>query len=353
MNRRRRPTAAVVIPVLAATGFLSLASLTGSPWLVLLAGACIGLPLAATLTRHRLGNLSVSLTGPSRVAVGGHLTQHLQVRNTGGTASDPVMVTVSSPGLDTVRVHVGRLAPGEQAEAEVVRPATHRGVHEGSTLLVETAVVLGLLVSRRRVDRPVVVVVHPRAVPPLGIPPVTGPGDDEVDPRPGPGLELSGIREWRWGDDARRVHWRSTARRGRLVVMERGEDRAPVTHLVVVGPSGGLCWEPLVEAAAATSLVAGQDGRQVAVTAWGQNGPLPATAGSRAELLDWWAALGEVGVPSPADLVATRGGHRDARALVVVGCAHLPPGWWNAVRGVGAAAGLSIGALVVDVPGDT
>jgi uncharacterized protein (DUF58 family) len=45
--------------------------------------------------------------------------------------------------------------------------------------------------------------------------------------------EFHGMREWREGESLRRVHWRHSARRGRLLVREfRGEDRPPI-HVVL------------------------------------------------------------------------------------------------------------------------
>jgi uncharacterized protein (DUF58 family) len=39
-------------------------------------------------------------------------------------------------------------------------------------------------------------------------------------PRAGSGTEIFGVREYRPGDPLRRIHWRSTARRGELIVRE-------------------------------------------------------------------------------------------------------------------------------------
>ncbi len=39
-------------------------------------------------------------------------------------------------------------------------------------------------------------------------------------PRAGSGTEILGVREYRPGDPLRRIHWRSTARRGELIVRE-------------------------------------------------------------------------------------------------------------------------------------
>jgi uncharacterized protein (DUF58 family) len=45
--------------------------------------------------------------------------------------------------------------------------------------------------------------------------------------------EFHGMREWREGESLRRVHWKLSARRGRLLVREfRGEDRPPI-HVIL------------------------------------------------------------------------------------------------------------------------
>lgn len=163
---------------------------------------------------------------------------------------------------------------------------------------------------------------------------------------PGVGLDLAGIREWRTGDDPRRVHWRSTARRGRLIVAERGTGTAPAMNLVVVRPSEAPDWEPLVAIAAATARFAQLDGRPVSVTSWGTTGPSAIAAGRPLDLLDWWAALGAVCLPAPQNLVVARGGHPAADALVVVGSAHVAPAWWRLLQESAAGAGLAVGRLM-------
>jgi hypothetical protein len=164
---------------------------------------------------------------------------------------------------------------------------------------------------------------------------------------PGLGLDLAGIREWRTGDDPRRVHWRSTARRGRLVVAERGTGPAPALRVVVVGPSEAPDWEPLVATAAATARVAQIAGRPVSVTCWGTTGPSAIAAGTPVDLLDWWAALGTVLLPAPQDLVASQGGHPSADGLVVVASAYVTSAWWQLLQQNAAAAGLAVDRLTI------
>ena len=46
-------------------------------------------------------------------------------------------------------------------------------------------------------------------------------------PRPGRGADYLGVRDYRIGDDPRRIHWPATARRGALVVREHERDLLP------------------------------------------------------------------------------------------------------------------------------
>jgi hypothetical protein len=74
-------------------------------------------------------------------------------------------------------------------------------------------------------------------------------------PRAGSGNELFGIREYRPGDSLRRIHWRSSARHGELVVRE-------------YEPPGLQTLTILVDSSPATQEVADQIARIAASEAW-------------------------------------------------------------------------------------
>jgi uncharacterized protein (DUF58 family) len=191
-------------------------------------------------------------------------------------------------------------------------------------------------------------VVHPAVVTPdrslsrrLGL-------DDAIDPVPGPGLDIAGVREWQHGDDPRRVHWRSTARRGRLIVAERGLGATTALSLAVVGPSQAPDWEDLVALAAATCRAAQLEGRQVTVRAWNGRLGSPAMHGrSIVALLDWWAGLDDVALPWPAALVAAGAGDPKAREVTVLASAHVQPLWWEDLSARAGAVGLGLSRLQV------
>ena len=56
--------------------------------------------------------------------------------------------------------------------------------------------------------------------------------------RAGQGEEYFGLRDWREGEDRRQIHWRSSARRGELVVREFEEQEQRAIELVVLNATG-------------------------------------------------------------------------------------------------------------------
>ena len=339
-------TAAIAGPVVAAAALGALAVLTGSAWLLLLAGAGVGLVAAALLLRPRLGDVTVFMTGPVRVAVGEPVTHRLHVRNRGATSSPPLLLTHALRGLEDRSVYVVGLPPGGSADADITRSALDRGVTRGCVIRLESSAPLGLLAVTRATTYEQPFIVHPAVVAPHSLALRQLGFDDAIDPVPGPGLDIAGVREWQHGDDPRRVHWRSTARRGRLIVAERGLGAATALSLAVVGPSEAPDWEGLVALATSTCRAAQLAGRQVTVQAWNGGLASPATHGrSVVALLDWWAGLEVVALPWPAALIAAGSGDPKTRAVTVVASAHVRPAWWQDVYARAGAAGLAVARL--------
>jgi len=103
---------------------------------------------------------------------------------------------------------------------------TMRGVHQLGPLRARITDPFGLAEFERELAGQSRVVVVPRTVPLTGLPggSGTGVGDDgSVRLRSGQGEDDAVVRQYRQGDDLRRVHWRSTARRDELMV--RVEER--------------------------------------------------------------------------------------------------------------------------------
>ncbi len=99
-----------------------------------------------------------------------------------------------------------------------------RGVHPLGPAQIETTDPLGLFAFSADLAPVTELVVHPSPIP-IRVAQSGGEGrfgarEREGKAQRGDGLEFHGVREYHPGDSLRRVHWRTTARTGRLVVVE-------------------------------------------------------------------------------------------------------------------------------------
>lgn len=117
-----------------------------------------------------------------------------------------------------------------------------RGRFRWSGLTVEGTDVLGLVTKGRSYPTvPTEMIVLPRPIPcSVELPVAGGWGVSEAESGQtrGAGIEPRGIREYRTGDPLRHVHWRSTARMGRLVVKEFEAGSQATVAIVIQRTSG-------------------------------------------------------------------------------------------------------------------
>ena len=102
--------------------------------------------------------------------------------------------------------------------------AAKRGRYRWSGLTVVGTDALGLVTKRKEYKTdPTEIVILPRPLPvSIELPSAVGWGISEAESGQtrGAGLEPRGVREYQTGDSLRHVHWRSSARAGRLLVKE-------------------------------------------------------------------------------------------------------------------------------------
>ncbi|WP_327025144.1 DUF58 domain-containing protein [Micromonospora sp. NBC_01739] len=200
----------------------------GYPELTLL-GAAAGVAVAiAVLTAAWRPRLQVRRQAdPDRVARGEPATMTLTLRNTGrlGAAS---LLAVDRCGDQVVPVPVLRLRPGADTTVRYEVPTARRGVVPVGPLRVTRRDPLGLVVLARTYGDSVPVWVHPRIHPLRAVP--TGAGrslDGQVDAVPHGSITFDSLREYVVGDELRRVHWRTSARVGELMVRENVDTSLP------------------------------------------------------------------------------------------------------------------------------
>jgi uncharacterized protein (DUF58 family) len=330
---RHRLTRAAAAPLLLAVLMFALLWLTGDSWFLLLAGAAIGVFGLGATSRAQINELIMSAQHEQRVAVGEELAASFLVSNPGRHTTSPVSLHVHTTGLADVTVYVGSLWPGESASIPTRRQALHRGTAEFMQVEMTSSPSLGLV--RARVHRVFAapVTIHPQRLEAGNAPKTRRQANNsEGNAVRGPGTEPHGVREWRHGDDHRHVHWRSTARHGRLVVLERGETQVSALRLVLVGPTPAEGFETALAQAAATCDVARRSGQHVTVAAWLPGGPAVALVGSRLELLDWWSALDDVVLPDARHFARTAIAVFGRGDLVVAGPATVLDSWFPGAR---------------------
>jgi uncharacterized protein (DUF58 family) len=266
-------------------------------WLFVLAAGVLGLVLGSFVAGHRLGAVEVARSGPQRSRVGDEVRMNLLVRNTAASGVPLFVVEDLYPAFDRVRVAVDRLPPRGEAEIELVRRASKRGEFtEGSTILTSGSP-FGLARSRRRTVVRSELTVVPRWVELTSFPilePSSSPSDVLHErARTGAGQEYLGIREYRPGDPLRSVHWRSTARAGRLIVREYEQEIASRVGLVMSGSDHGegpeSSFETLVSAVASVGLYALSTGHPVHAARFGTDGIEYMGEPGKHDLLDWLA----------------------------------------------------------------
>ncbi|MCE1178591.1 MAG: DUF58 domain-containing protein [Micrococcales bacterium] len=204
--------------------------LLGFPDLTRIGLLLVALPaLAGLVLGRRQVRLGVDRTArPSRLAVGQQAIVTVQITNSAGHRS-PLLVAEEhleySLG-DRPRFLVPALSPDAQCRLSYPVTPTIRGRHLLGPLEVRVRDPFGLISRPAATAGQAEVTVLPRVVPLAGTPSVGGgTGAEGTVPHM---VALHGeddisLREYREGDDLRRIHWPSTARTGTL--MMRAEDR--------------------------------------------------------------------------------------------------------------------------------
>ena len=119
--------------------------------------------------------------------------------------------------------YVMDIAPGETVAVHYPLLARRRGVYHLGYVDLLCTDPLGLFNYEQEKTAEGLLVVHPRAIPlPRVRPPAAGMlVTNRLRARKrGEGTDFAGVREYTPGDDLRRIHWKATARRGKLTVVE-------------------------------------------------------------------------------------------------------------------------------------
>ena len=202
-------------------------------WLIIAAAALVLLLLSLVLA---LGRTQVAIrtdVDPVRVTTGDPASGRIEVTNASRRPLLPLLVELPV-GLSAARFTLPPLAPGKAHEELFVVPTHRRGVIPVGPATTVQGDPLGLVRRTLRWTDVTELFVHPRTISIEGI----GAGllrdleGETTQDLSMSDLAFHALREYQPGDDRRYIHWRSSAKAGRLLVRQFLDTRR--SHLSIV-----------------------------------------------------------------------------------------------------------------------
>jgi uncharacterized protein (DUF58 family) len=251
--------------------------LTGASELYMLAVAALLLPLAGFLIvrwgTYRLGS-SRSLR-PVRTEVGGRIAVSLRLRNLGRLETGVLLLEDKLPFQlgQPARFVVPGIAGDDRELLNYEISAGARGRYTVGPLVVRLSDPLGLAQVTSELAGTSEVVVHPKVealTPPSLGGELASAASSRVRHLFSQGDEFYTTRDYRDGDDLRKVHWRSSAKRGQLMI--RQEERPWQARALLAldlrrgahrGQGGQASFERMVSIAASIAVRLGASGYEL------------------------------------------------------------------------------------------
>ena len=254
---------------------------TGNNLLFLVLGVLLSsIIVSGILSENALREVRLQRQLPDDASVGTPALVGLVVRNEKKRAPSFALEVREADGEIQGSAFLLALLAKQEAQTAYRFTPTRRGRHRLVRLEIATRSPFGLFEKARPLDAIAELIVFPRKVePPALSPRSAGSEGEKPQQRVGMGLEVHGLREHRPGEDARAIHWRSSARAGKLLAVEREEERRK--RLCVVCDARGLSGEALerhLELGAALFVRALEEGSEVALALPGRT--LPAGSGA-------------------------------------------------------------------------
>ncbi|GIH18855.1 hypothetical protein Raf01_70270 [Rugosimonospora africana] len=254
---------------------------------------------------------------PTRVTRGEEALGVVTVGNLGRRVTRPLVAT-DRCGDSDVSVEIPRLRPGTSNTTTYFLPTSRRGEIPVGPLRLSATDPLGLFRRVHAYGDPATLLVHPRTVAIGALPSgraanVDGPTSDTA---PSGTVTFHALREYVFGDDLRHIHWRTSARTGRLMVRHLVDSSLPRTIVLLDNREASYVdsegFEVAVDVAASILLAAARSGFPIAVLT--ADGPYFTAEGGRAETGTLLRQLALVRAAGPADLAAVIGAVRPGQS---------------------------------------
>jgi uncharacterized protein (DUF58 family) len=287
----------------------------GYPLLRALGLVMLGAVLAAVVITVRKLNVAVErVVHPDRVERGKPALARLQVRNP-GTSRQPAMFATDG---DAQKIQIRPLVAGGHATYHYELSTEKRGKLTVGPLTLHRVDPFGLASNKLPTGETGTLWVHPRQYPARalvgGHPRHYHDGATTDDTLRG-SVELQDVREYQPGDEVRHMHWKATARTGRLMVRDLIDPQQPRFTLLLDTREGSLPaqgFEEAVDFAASLLAASARSGHHSRlVTSSGIDLPTPGGPPAARMLLDELAQIGQSGSHDsalvPGVLSASRG----------------------------------------------
>ena len=263
-------------------------------WFIALALATLMVLAALQTLGQATYRVRLSLVS-TRVVVGDPALGSLYLSPPSQRATRPA--TVEMPvGQGMAVFDIPRLSPGAEHQEVFTVPTRHRGVITVGPVRSIRGDALGLVRRSQNWTEPVDLFIHPRTVnldsTAIGfIRDIEGAVTQDLSSSD---VSFHALREYTPGDDRRNVHWKTTARTGRLMVRQFEETRR--AHLLVIHDLDPQAWdeeedfETSVSASASLLLAAVRDSREISLVTQAGRPYLP----TGARVLDTFTTLNPV-----------------------------------------------------------
>lgn len=231
------PTRKTIYWLLGAASLYLIALNVGSGWLYVLISAMAALPLASPLLSRLNGRrIQVSQRSPGPALQGDGINAPVSLKNFSRLPCFFLRLEATFGGSGTSLL-VPFLRGGSQKEARLGFSNLARGVYTESEFSLLSSAPLGLAVKRRRLTSSCQLVVYPRTQQ-LQNDWDTGRQNagymvQSAIPARNISSDYLGVRDYRPEDSPRSIHWRTSARAGRLSVVEYAH-QAAITPVVLV-----------------------------------------------------------------------------------------------------------------------
>ena len=188
----------------------------------------LALPLPAWIAvrQSRSGLQITHSVHPARTSVGGRSEVHLALVNPNAFGTGPLRITETVPGSQPLRFSVSGIRGRQRRTVAYPLPTQRRGRFTVGPTDVTASDPFGLVTADSRSHNVAQLIVQPHRelLAPLPLPIAWRDGGTHSSHSVGSGgSDDASVREYRNGDDLRKIHWRSTARSGNLMV--RQEER--------------------------------------------------------------------------------------------------------------------------------